>query len=329
MHGYVVSSWHNWSDNLDLVAKPTSRKRLPPYSRDTLFAPSGRQPYGHLTELRMGLEARIGARISVEGNAPFSVVSHAWILPVPDADVFFIVLSSPGQTHFLSIPQSPEDDEFHNLQAVSTVGLDMQHSTLAVAMIAGNCVLQITESAISLSRNAQDSLLIEQWPAGHKVVAAAIENNIACAIIALRIDGRSEIRALIVDDVDETASISELGSPVRREGEVISLAIHSTSMLTFVVAGDSNGTLHIFRVSPRNGLEPYLEHEIPQNPDHLDDLEALNACEDILVLGEQAASGKPTDLVVLCGLRGGSIYALELHVGLDGKICAQNERDYG
>jgi hypothetical protein len=277
----------------------------------------------------MGLEARIGARISVEGNAPFSVVSHTWILPVPDADVFFIVLSSPGQTHFLSIPQSPEDDEFHNLQAVSTVGLDMQHSTLAVAMIAGNCVLQITESAISLSRNAQDSLLIEQWPAGHKVVAAAIENNIACAIIALRIDGRSEIRALIVDDVDETASISELGSPVRIEGEVISLAIHSTSMLTFVVAGDSNGTLHIFRVSPRNGLEPYLEHEIPQNPDHLDDLEALNTCEDILVLGEQTASGKPTDLVVLCGLRGGSIYALELHVGLDGKICAQNERDYG
>jgi hypothetical protein len=325
MHGYVVSSWPNWSDNLDLVAKPTSRKRLPPYSRDTLFAPSGRQPYGHLTELRMGLEARIGAR-DVE-HAPYSVISHAWILPVPEDEVFCIVLSSPGQTHFLSVPQSAEGNEFDDLRAMSTVGLDLQHSTLAVAMLAGDCVLQITESAISLSRNARDSLLIQQWPVGHKAVAAAIENKIPCVVIAFRIDGRSEIRALTIDDVDETASSSELGNPVRIEGEVISLAIHSTSMLTFVVAGDSNGTLHIFRVSPKNGLEPYLEHEIPQNPDHLDDLEALNACEDILILGEQTASKRPTDLVILCGLRGGSIYALELRVGSDGKICAQNERD--
>jgi hypothetical protein len=324
MHGYIVSSLPNWSENLDLIAKPTSRKRVPLYSRDTLFVPSGRQPYGHLTELRMGLEARIGERIG--GDAPFSVVSHAWILPVPgEEEVFFIVLSSPGHTHVLSIPQSPEGDEFHGLKAMSTVGLDMQHSTLAVAMIADNCVLQITESAISLSRNAQHSLLAEQWPAGHKAVAAAIETSIPCAVVALRIDGRSEIRALTVDEVDdETASVSELGKPVQTKSEVISLAIHSTPMLTFVVAGDSNGTLHIFRVSPRNGLEPYLEHEIPQNADHLDDLEALNACEDILVLGEQTDPKKPVDLVVICGLRGGSVYALELQVGLDCKTCAQD-----
>jgi hypothetical protein len=208
---------------------------------------------------------------------------------------------------------------------MSTVGLDMQHSTLAVTMIADNCVLQITESAILLSRNAQHSLLVEQWPPGYKAVAAAIETNIPCAVVALRVDGRSEIRALRVDEVDdETASVSELGKPVQAKSEVISLAIHSTQMLTFVVAGDSNGTLHIFRVSPRIGLEPYLEHEIPQNPDHLDDLEALNACEDILVLGEQTDSEKPVDLVVICGLRGGSVYALELQVGLDCKICAQD-----
>ena len=322
MHGFIISSLPNWSENLDLVAKPTSRKRLPLYSRDTLLVPSGRQPYGHITEIRMGHEARIGARI--EGHAPFSVVSHVWVLPVSEKEVFFIILSSPGQTHVLSIPQSPEGNDFRELQAMSTVGLDLQHSTLAVAMIADNCVLQITESAITFSRNAQDSLLVEKWPAGHKAVAAAIQTNIPCAVIALRADGRSEIRALRVHDAaDEMVSVSQLGKPIQTEGEVISLAIYSTEKLTFVVAGNSNGTLHIFRVSPNNGLEPYLEHEIPQNPNHLDDLEALNACEDILVLGEQLTLGKPVDLVVLCGLRGGSVYALELQVGLDGKICAQ------
>lgn len=325
MHGSIISSLPNWSENLDLVAKPTSRKRLPLYSRDTLLVPSGRQPHGHITEIRMGQEARIGARI--EGHAPFSVVSHVWVLPVPEEEVFFIVLSSPRQTHVLSIPQSPEDNDFQDLRAVSTVGLDLQHSTLAVAMIADNCVLQITESAIAFSRNAQDSLLVEKWPAAHKAVAAAIETEIPCAVIAMRVDGRSEIRALTVDDVDdEVVSVSQLGKPIQTEGEVISLAIHSTRMLTFVVAGNSNGTLQVFRVSPKNGLEPYLEHEIPRNPNHLDDLEALNACEDILVLGEQTSPEKSVDLLVLCGLRGGSIYALELQVGLDGKICAQGLR---
>ncbi|KAG9677522.1 hypothetical protein KCU99_g1693, partial [Aureobasidium melanogenum] len=328
MHGFFVSSLPNWSENLDLIAKPTSRKRLPLYSRDALFAPSGRQPYGHITELRMGLEARIGARI--EGHAPFSIVSHVWVLPVPEEKVFFIVLSSPGQTHVLSIPQSSEGDDLHDLHAMETVGLDMQHSTLAVAMIAENCVFQITESAVSFSRNAQNSLHVDHWPAGYKAVAAAIEDNIPCAVIALRHEGKSEIRALQVDDIDdETVSVSELGRPVQTECEIISLAIHSTPKLTFVVAGNSNGTLHIFRVSPKNGLEPYLEHEIPQNTDHLDDLEALNACEDILVLGgEQVSSGKPVDLVVLCGLRGGSIYALELQVGLDASLHTKSQRHF-
>ncbi|KAI4716576.1 hypothetical protein E4T48_07247 [Aureobasidium sp. EXF-10727] len=327
MHGFVVSSLSNWSENLDLIAKPTSRRRLPVYSRDSLFAPSGRQPYGNITELRMGLEARIGARI--KGHAPFNIVSHAWILPLPEDDVFFMILSCPGQTHVLSLPHSPEHSDFDDIQTVRTVGLDMQHSTLAIAMIAGNCVFQITESAISFSRNAQDSLLVEQWPPGYKAVAAAIENEIPCAAIALRNEGRSELRLLKVDDVDdETVSVSHLGKPIQTEGEVISLAIHTTQMLTFVVAGDSNGTLHIFRVSPRNGLEPYLEHEIPQNPDHLDDLEALSVCESILVLGEQVSSDKPAELVVLCGLRGGSVYALELRVGLDASLHTNSQRHF-
>lgn len=322
MHGFIISSLPNWSENLDLVAKPTSRKRLPLYSRDTLLVPSGRQPYGHITEIRMGHEARIGARI--EEHAPFSVVSHVWVLPVTEGEVFFIVLSSPGQTHVLSLPQSPEDNNFQDLRAMSTVGLDLQHSTLAVAMIADNCVLQITESAIAFSRNAQDSLLVEKWPAGYKAVAAAIETAISCAVIALWVDGRSEIRALTVDHIDdEMVSVAQLGKPIQTEGEVISLAIYSTEVLTFVIAGNSNGTLQIFRVSPKNGLEPYLDHEIPQNPNHLDDLEALNACEEILVLGEQISPQKPVELVMLCGLRGGSVYALELQVGLDGKICDQ------
>lgn len=325
MHGFVVSPLPNWSENLDLIAKPTSRKRLPLHSRDALFAPSGRQPYGHITELRMGLEARIGAHI--EGHAPFSIVSRAWVLPVPEEKVFFVVLSSPGQTHVLSIPQSSDGNDLHDKHELGTAGLDMQHSTLAAAMIAGNCVLQITESAVSFSRNAQDILHIEHWPAGYKAVAAAIEDNIPCAVIALRREGKSEIRLLQVDDVDdETVSVSELGRPVQSESEIISLAIYSTQTLTVVVAGNSNGTLHVFRLSPQNGLEPYLEHEIPQNPDHLDDLEALNACEDILVLGEQVSTEKPVDLVVLCGLRGGSIYALELQVGLDGKLYIRRVR---
>lgn len=328
MHGFIVSSIPNWSENLDLIAKPTSRKRLPLYSRDALFAPSGRQPYGHITELRMGLEARIGARI--EEHAPFSIVSRVWVLPVPEEEVFFVFLSSPGQTHVLSIPQSFDGDDLHDIHALGTVGLDTQHSTLAVAIIAENCVLQITESEISFSRNAQDSLHAETWPAGYKAVAAAIEDNIPCAVIALRREGKSEIRLLRIDDVDDEAvTVSELGRPAQTDCEIISLAIHSTQMLTFVVAGNSNGILHIFRVSPKNGLEHYLEHEIPQNPDHLDDLEALNACEDILVLGEQVSSEKPVDLVVLCGLRGGSIYALELQVGLDGKLYIQrHSRSY-
>ncbi|KAH0268837.1 hypothetical protein KCU91_g9111, partial [Aureobasidium melanogenum] len=327
MHGFAVSSLPNWSENLDLVAKPTSRKRLPLYSRDALFAPSGRQPYGHITELRMGLEARIGAHI--EGHTPFSIVSHAWALHVPEAEAFFVILSSPGKTHILSIPQSSEGDDLHDLHAMESNGLDIQSSTLAVAMIAKNCVFQITESAVSFSRNGQDSLHTENWSAGYKAVAAAIEVDIPCAVIALRREGKSEIRLLTIDDADdETVSVSELGRPVQTEREIISLAIHSTRMLTFVVAGDSSGTLHIFRINPRNGLEPYMEHEIAQNSDHLDNLEALNACEDILVLGEQMSSEKPADLVVLCGLRGGSTYALELQVGLDATLQTKSQRHF-
>ncbi|KEQ83908.1 hypothetical protein M438DRAFT_406023 [Aureobasidium pullulans EXF-150] len=313
MHGFVVSALPNWSENLDLVAKPTSRKRLLPNSRDTLFVPSGRQPYGHVTELRMGLEAQIGHQFSE--HLPFGNISHAWVLQIEQEDLFFFLLSSPGQTHVLSVPQSPDGDSSH-IQVIEPVGLDLKHSTLAATMINDHYILQITESGLFAYRSPQDSLLVTKWPSESRATAAAIEDTIPCAVIASRKNEHSAIELLKIDEDEDdgTVSSSPIGKPVQIDAEIISVAIYRTSFLVFVIAGTSDGTLHIFRVSPQNGLELYLEHDISQDPNNL---EALNACEDILILGEQVRPEGPVDLVVLCGLRGGSVYALELQVKQD------------
>ncbi|KAI5235705.1 hypothetical protein E4T43_09091 [Aureobasidium subglaciale] len=321
MHGYIVSQSPNWSGNFDLIAKSTSRGKLLPNSRDTLFAPSGRQPYGKITELRMGIEARIDHEVK---NFQFGVVSHAWMLPVEQEDVYLVMLSGPEQTHILSIPQSP-DDNFILAEQMEPAGLDLQHSTLAAAIVYG-CILQITEFAICSCCDSEDSSRIEQWPPGYKAVAAAIDENLCLAAVVLRKDTRSEIRFFNVEEAEhETVSTSEIGKPTEIEDEVVSVAIHSTTFLTFIVAGTSGGALHIFRVSPRHRLELYLEHEISHN---VGNLEVLSACEDILILGKQTLAGQPVGLVVLCGLRGGSIYALELQANLDATLQINSQQHY-
>ncbi|KAI5197512.1 hypothetical protein E4T39_07267 [Aureobasidium subglaciale] len=320
MHGYIVSQSPNWSGNFDLIAKSTSRGKLLPNSRDTLFAPSGRQPYGKITELRMGIEAHIGHEVQ---SLQFSIVSHVWVLPVDQEDVFLVMLSSPGQTHILSIPQSPDD--LIQAEPIEPAGLDLQHSTLAAAIVYG-CILQITESAICSCHDNEDSPRVEQWPAGYKAVAAAIDESICCAAVVLRKDAHTEIRFFKVEETEhETVSISEIGKPTQTKDEVVSVAVHSTTFLTFIVAGTSAGVLHIFRVSPRYGLELYLEHEISHN---VGNLEVLSACEDILILGKQTLLEQPVGLVVLCGLRGGSIYALDLQANLDATLQINSQQHY-
>lgn len=331
MHGFVVSSLPNWSENLDLVAK-SPRKRPLPHSRDCLFAPSGRQPYGRISELRRGLEAQIGHQIDSDDKVGlhFGDVTHAWILPLRRDRAFLLLLSGPGQTYGLSIPQTFEENDNAGIHAITPTGLDGLHATLTVAVLDDDCIFQVTESAISISRNGEENgLLFKEWPEGFKAVAATIEERISCAVVALRTSGESQIGLLKANVEDARVSLTPIGPPVSTKAEITSVAVHWTKQVTFAVAGTSLGTLQVFRLSSEKGLEIYpdndlADHHIPQNPDNL---EALNVCEDILIVhevpsDEETSAPSSVDLVVLCGLRGGSVYAFELHVGVDGEFSS-------
>jgi hypothetical protein len=316
LHGSVVAILPNWSGNSDLVAKPSSRKRPLPNSRDILLAPCGRQPHGRIAELRWGLAASIGhALVDDSGYFPYGNICQAWVLPLKQHDTFLLLLSTPGQSHVVSIPQNL--DEKSSIQTLDSVGLDLNHPTLAAAMIDDNCIFQVTEFAMVLCRQAHNGSSFKAWPQGIKAVAAAIEKNQAIAVVALREAGQSRIE-LQCADVD--GAVKHLGLPVRMNAEVISLAMHCTQHnVLFVLAGTSDGALHLSRVHTKNGLEVYLELKIPENPYNR---EALNACGDILILRDDGWDSPrgPVNLIVLCGLRGGSVYAFELRVSSDGEF---------
>lgn len=310
MHGFVVSVIPNWSDNFDLVPKSTQRKRTLPHARDTLLVPSGRQPFGRISELRMGVEAQIGHRIDLEDQSfLFGNASKIWVLASEKREALLLLLSSPGHTNAVVIPQSLDSGGLSDIHAITPVGLDIDHSTLDAAMLADDCILQITEHAISISRNAGEELLTRPWPDGNKAIAAAIEPRISCATVALWRNGESQLGFLRAKTDGEEVSIESIGPAVRIEAEIVSLVIHPTPRIVFAVAGTSTGALHIFKLSADNGLQTYLEHQISENPDTV---QAVNVCENVLVIGDYS------DLIVLCGLRGGSIYAFELKISPDG-----------
>ena len=299
----LTSVLPNWVPVFDLIAS-----RLPPNkdgtirSRDVLFTPGGRQPYGRISELRFGLEAR--SSLIFQEKALPSVIKLWPLFLEEDEDLLFLLTTSTD-SRVLRIPSNAFDGG--DISVVDgPAGFDTGSRTLAAAVISDDYIMQITESKVVLSRLGVSNLLEQSCPQNSKYSASAIDDEHSIAIISVRKDGRTSIDLLHIDT--EQATLKCLGTPKHSAKEFISAIIFKCLFGLVAAFGTSDSSVEFYGLSPTKGPELILDYELTAQDS------TSTACDDLVILidPEQRDCGASQNILLLCGLREGNLHAVEL-----------------
>ena len=112
---------------------------------DRIFIAAGKGARANITELRYGLEARIG--LEMEYGRP---ITRAWGLP-PNADPsavadgVLILLSLPDSSALLQLTDNAADAEEITQEATT---LDLGKRTIVASVVGQNSIIQVTEQSI-------------------------------------------------------------------------------------------------------------------------------------------------------------------------------------
>lgn len=164
----LVEPISNWAPTIDFVTtartqgpalvpqdspESSKRRRLVLGEPDRVFACTGRESHGAVSEIRYGYEARV--RLDIEGiNYP---VTESWALPLRAPNLELLSSGMPSSSLFLL---SVGDEsillhltaDFKEIEEISqsSTWLDLKSRTLAASAYNG-IVVQITERTISIS----------------------------------------------------------------------------------------------------------------------------------------------------------------------------------
>ncbi|KAK5116564.1 hypothetical protein LTR85_009189 [Meristemomyces frigidus] len=334
----LIETIPNWASATDMVTS-TVRYTLGKASRSTqsrasILITSGRHPYGSITELRYGLEARLPAYFPLDG---LDSVTGIWAVPVLNTGSgivangsVLIFFSNPYATRLLSIAEDEQGLEPKELDAADCPALDLSLTTLAAACIADDRIVQVTNRGVvvtaGLSAHFED-VYKRVCKQNRHIVAAAIETSQSTIVtveeengahflcgISLPAEGGDEETAASAGENHPGESVLELN--------VVPTAIASASMPPGVLAavGTSDGHVIIFKIQ-HNTMHELCRTKMPS-------LQDLPAVCDYLVLQK---SDNSDGLLATCGLRDGRLHAINLqHQDGDSYRCSDsNTVDFG
>lgn len=308
----LVSRLPNWTPTSDLVASNLPRNSDgTTRSRDALFTPGCRQPYGTLSELRFGIEARLGATFD---TTILPGIVQLWTLPIEDNEELMVLLTSPSDSRMLRIPVNVSElatdhvDQTSISEVSEDVGLDFGSRTLAAGVILEDCILQITERGISVSQSGRKRLMEQECPPQTRISAAAIEEEHGIAVTVTTKGSQSYINLVQIVGDEEQAMLRRIGPSVSSERTFVSVVIFKAPVGTIAVLGTADSSLLFYTLDPQRGPSFLFEHKITGMAD------TYSACGDVIALLDtrQSRSAPTYNIMLLCGLRDGTLYALEL-----------------
>jgi hypothetical protein len=303
----------NWASSFDMIVSklPHSSSRSP-RKRDAILVTSGREPYGTVTELRNGLEARVASCFDFDA---LKGTTGAWILPNVSTGSILMVLSTPSSTGIFDLV--PNLDEVNDLDEHEITVMAQDQRTLIAGIFDNHHMVQISEHSIctsaNLSANYEDR---SRWEAGDgkSIVAAAIEPCFNCAVIARRGDGQSELLAFahhapVTDqEADDTVDgLQQLPASVNLPEEPLCLATTLYQGHIVGVFATVEGNLELFALNVTASSPLTLIDSIQI----VEDRQSL--CDNIVLLHPIPSDRDlPHQLLAVCGLRDGRVVSVTI-----------------
>ncbi|KAF4340341.1 putative FUN12-general translation factor eIF2 [Fusarium beomiforme] len=237
-------SWTSSSKSRDLATKrkvPSNLRQNP----DGIFCTSGRGPQSSLTELRWGIQARIGLEFDHDQH-----VRQSWMFrtEVQGERGFYIILSLP---HSSDILHFSADLSNANALPPDTCPFDTSSRTILAVQTDQGMIIQVSEKSTCLIAPAQSSRHNHDEACGKPTLLA----EHACCIddiVVLSSNGAnaSRLDVLRVDQMNLSHSIS-----IDAKGEVTCLGLFQTSSQTYIAAGSVMDGLPCLTIYTMDGIE--------------------------------------------------------------------------
>ncbi|KAL1615403.1 hypothetical protein SLS54_009057 [Diplodia seriata] len=305
-----INSIQNWSPTLDLILADAAHSSNPIGGvRRRVLATSGRSPYGAITEIRAGLNAKLGLTFDEDGLAG---VTGVWTLPDSSADGVYFLLSFPSSSILIHIAgdASGVETDFDE----DNSGVDFEHETLVSGPLGQGLAVQITPRGfIALDTFALGKTLPRKgsWtlPPEEVLLAGAVCSKLSTAYAGVRSQHGLSLQAKSIEprgeDVkfESTSSVSLSADPT-----CIEVLEYKRANMLFVATTD--GLLRLYKIQEDGSVGRLLEqHQIWQDASTQ---ETLNACQSAVLLHDNPPNASETDIAIVCGLRSGDLYVIEL-----------------
>ena len=327
----LIETIPNWATMTDMVTTalghPHSKSARSTRSSGAVLVTSGRQPYGSVTELRNGVEARLSVRLQLEG---LESVTGVWAVPVATTGDVLVFLSNPSATRLLSISQADGELESSELDASECSALDLAEPTLAAAVIDDARIVQVTRQSIAVTvgliahfEDSSRSICDED----QQTLAAAIETTTSSVFTAEKRGERYFIcSARFPSQADGGAAATSADGNFTGDSmlelssvpSAIAVAVSSSGLLVGVTT--TGGHLILVQLDASNTLREMARSMLPGAQD------APGICDHLLLL----QSGDTDSILALCGLRDGRLHAVLIETDQTRcRCCGSNTLGFG
>ncbi|KIW02685.1 uncharacterized protein PV09_06122 [Verruconis gallopava] len=136
----------DWAPIMDLHVDEGNKG----FGRSAILATTGRQPFGALSELRIGNEARISSIADLtQLDESFVGANGLWVLQDPAGELVHLVTSYPDRTTAVCLSTDGQLEE-------STITLENDRNTVFAAITLNGTIVLVTETNITLQRLTKD-----------------------------------------------------------------------------------------------------------------------------------------------------------------------------
>ena len=303
---------HNWAPTIDFVTarvsssshgiqRHVSSSNEGPMFRERIFACTGRgSKHGAVSELRYGVEARIGTSVEIEDG-----VLDLWALSALSGGDTFVLLSYSATTMLLHIPSDLGNSESEiKLVEDENMGLYFDARTITAGVTTEDFIIQITESSIHVTSFVAAKHRWSRQCKEERIVAADICRTNPATVTALRRGEDVYLHLATLSTSGEHISLDEFGEPILLPSEPACLSLHLIGEQYLAFVGTLASTLQIFRASIGSGFVPIVEYNFDGH---------FAICDSIALLSRQnEVQNQPSEILLLCGLRNGSVEILRI-----------------
>lgn len=306
----VERTFPDWAPIMDLqIATPSAHSGRDLSQRPSIFATSGRQPYGAISELRKGLEAKILIEVNLSQYDGLKGSYGLWSFPDPFNDYLHFFLAYPGATTAWSLDTQ---DELETCE----LNLDPNSATLLAAITPNNLVIQVTENALLVSSLAEQSPLspleIPELPQGARIVAAEFDDESYGLLLAVRNGDEIYLDLFLLPTALGARAVLRVTSsaPLVLDADLTSLALFRDQGSLYAVTALRDGMLHMFSLDFTTGLRPCGRTAIEQNGS----TQMTPIAQSIVVLSTGVHNLRSQRQLIACGLRSGDLFTVEFEM---------------